>query len=669
MRLRLSQRFIVYIGAIMFAGISVLVLYDLHSNMKLLRDIGLSESERLSSAIFNDLYRSMSAGGGRAQNKVIINRYRKIEGVEDVRVIHGRGVDAQHGMDEDELPTDEHDRAALDGRPVSMVKSSPQGYSVARFVKPVVAGKECVGCHTARSGDVLGAISVKLSLHKYEWIIEKHTWNFIYWGGGIFIATCLFILYVVHKRLLVPIESLKRGAETFASGDLDYHIDINTGDEFEDTGRAFDNMAASLSRTTSSLKGLSEKHTKLVQMAVDAILLKDLDTDTFADANPAAAALTGYTVDELKFMKSSDIYARDRIGDYREAYRKLVHDGKVYIHESEVVRRDGTTVPVEIAASVFELDGRRYAQEIWRDLSERKALQEVIKKHVEELEETVRQRTEELNSSVSALEQAYIKLQDSEQRLIQSAKLISLGEMGAGIAHELNSPLAGILSITEVVMGRLGKDDPNYRLLEKMKDAAVRSKYIILDMLTYSRPVKHGFEPMFLNEAVRATLCLFVSEIKTSNIRIEEGFDLRLPRIFGNKGQIMEVLLNIIKNARDAMNGSGAISISTWAVHEEGGDYAVAEITDTGPGIPDEIKDKIFDPFFSTKEKGGGHNIGMGLSISQSIVKEHGGRIEVESTSKGATFRVFIPLYSEQNEATIGSEKDFSMAGSHPPGT
>ncbi|HXI10758.1 MAG TPA: ATP-binding protein, partial [Thermodesulfobacteriota bacterium] len=217
---------------------------------------------------------------------------------------------------------------------------------------------------------------------------------------------------------------------------------------------------------------------------------------------------------------------------------------------------------------------------------------------------------------------------------------------GAGIAHELNSPLAGILSLTEVLLGRTGKDDRNYFLLEKIKDAAVRSKYIIIDMMTYARPARGKFEPMWLNESIRATLCLFMSEIKSSSIRIVEKFDPELPKVYGNQGRVMEVILNIIKNARDAIGGSGEIYISTKTATEDGVEFSVAEIRDTGPGIPPGVMDKIFDPFFTTKEKGGGVNIGLGLSLSQSIIKEHGGKIEVENVpGGGASFKVFLPVY------------------------
>jgi signal transduction histidine kinase len=110
----------------------------------------------------------------------------------------------------------------------------------------------------------------------------------------------------------------------------------------------------------------------------------------------------------------------------------------------------------------------------------------------------------------------------------------------------------------------------------------------------------------------------------------------------------MEVVLNVLKNARDAMGGSGTIFISTGTVEENGNRYAMAEFRDTGAGIPDDLTDKIFDPFFTTKEKGGGHNIGLGLSLSLSIIKEHGGRIEAANSPEGgALFRIYLPVHME----------------------
>lgn len=651
MRLKLYARFNLYIGGILLVGMAALFYYDFRSNAYLLSEIGINEAQRLCSSIFDQLYTSMKLGGGRDQNRAIIERFmdEKISGVEEIRVIHGHSMDRQFGMEEDELPRSALERLALGGTPAREMVQGSHGYRQALVIEPFKAAPECTKCHIAAPGQTIGAISVKVSLKKYEEIIHKHRRNFLFWGGGILVLTSFSILLTVNKRLLKPLDALKTGTEALASGDLSHRVDVPAGDEIGELGAAFNDMASSLSAATTRLEDLGEKYSKLVQMAPDAIVVVDLATRKFIEANPAATVLTGYSRDELLNMRSVEMYSPETAEEYSRELKRWVHDGKGYLHDASLVKKDGFTVPIEIGASILELGSTKYVQEIWRDLSERKGFGETINRYVGELEETVKKRTAELNKTVIDLEVAYKRLQDSEQKFIQSAKLISLGEMGAGIAHELNSPLAGILSLTEVLLGRTGKDDRNYFLLEKIKDAAVRSKYIIIDMMTYARPAKGKFEPIWLNESIRATLCLFISEIKSSSIKVIENFDPELPKVYGNQGRVMEVILNIIKNARDALGGSGEIHISTKKVTEGAEEFSVAEIRDTGPGIPLGIMDKIFDPFFTTKEKGGGVNIGLGLSLSQSIIKEHGGRIEVENVAGGgASFRVFLPVYREE---------------------
>lgn len=648
MKLKISNRLNLYISAILFLGISALIYHDILSSERLLNEIGLSEAKRLGTTLFDQLYTSMRLGGGRNEDRAIVERVKDIEGVEEIRIIHGYPLDAQYGTEEDERPVDRYDLTALGGNTSSVIKKV-KGYTEARMVMPIFVRQECKGCHTGGVGAVSGAISVKISLKKYESVIAGHTRNFILWGVAIMGLTALSVLVTVRKRFLDPIEKLKEGTEALAEGDLGYRVNIKTKDELEDLGGAFNAMAGTLLAATVRLNDINEKYTKLVEMAADAILLKDIETLKFVDANSAASALTGYSREELFTLRTEDLYPSEKLTEYSKIFDRWIYDGKGYLHDGAVIRKDGFTVPVEIAASVLEIDGRRYIQEIWRDISERKGLEQTLRRQVDVLEDTVAERTFELNRSLKELEGAYKKLKDSEQILVQSAKLVSLGEMGAGIAHELNSPIAGILSITEAMLMKTQKDEQMRYMLEKIKDAAVRSKYIILDMLTYARPFKGQLEPIYINETLRATLTIFVSEIKTSAIEIIERFDPNLPKVNGNKGQLMEAMLNIIKNARDAMEGRGKIYISTATRTRDGLVSAVVEITDTGPGIPEEIRDRIFDPFFTTKEKGGGLNIGLGLSIAQSIVKDHGGSIEAESEpGKGATFRIMLPT-AEQN--------------------
>jgi len=278
-----------------------------------------------------------------------------------------------------------------------------------------------------------------------------------------------------------------------------------------------------------------------------------------------------------------------------------------------------------------------------------KIVEDELRSEIKVLEARLKERTERL-------EDATERLKISRQKMVESAKLISLGEMGAGIAHELNSPLAGILTIADVLLSRTDKDDRNYALLEKLRDAALRSKYIIIDMLSYARPFKGEPETIDMNDLLRSTLSLFISEINAASVEIRLDLAKSLPMILGSRGQLMEVVFNIMKNARDALGGYGSICLATSTAEENGRDGVAVNIRDTGPGIPAEVLERIFDPFFSTKDKGGGLNIGLGLSISKSIITGHGGSIRAENISGGgASFRIFIPAIPEANDKKADS--------------
>ncbi|GEM_PF-883417 len=653
--MNLSCRLGLYIGCIVLLGTVLLGYHNSVFHSGLVEDTGVNEAERLGRLIFENLYTSMMLGGGKEETMAIIERIRGVEGIEEVRIIRGQAVSRQFGIDVDRVPLDELDRAALMGSTVSAVEK--EGGWVARLVMPLYVKDECTGCHDAGPGEVSGAISVSLSLEDNREPLAKHERYFIVLGGVVFLGATASVLFTVRRRLVTPLTGLRKGAEALSEGDFSYRVGITSGDEMEEVGAAFDAMAARLHETTDRLKALSEKHSKLVEMAADAIILHEADTKRIVEANPAAEALTGYSRQELLGMDVEALYPKDRLDEYRMLRTRWLQDGKGYFVEAPIVRKDGSLTQVEVAASVVEFGKRVFLQEIWRDLSERKGFYETLRRYAEELEDKVEERTSELNRSLkemesckNELEEACRRLKESEKTLVQTVKMATLGELGAGIAHELNSPLAGILSITEVLLKRTDKEDPKHHLLEKIKDAAVRSKYIIEDLLTYSMPSRAQTRPTSLNDVVRATLSLFISEIKTKPLDITEEFDPDLPAVVANKGQLMEVFLNIMKNARDAMGGRGRLAVRTRAVEERGGRSAVVEVEDSGPGIPEEIRDRIFDPFFTTKEKGGGLNVGLGLSISHGIVKAHGGRIEVESEEgKGTLFRVILPAATDES--------------------
>jgi signal transduction histidine kinase len=219
--------------------------------------------------------------------------------------------------------------------------------------------------------------------------------------------------------------------------------------------------------------------------------------------------------------------------------------------------------------------------------------------------------------------------------LIQSEKLASIGQLAAGVAHELNNPLANISLNTEMLM-RNCKDEVSAKKLNVIAENVDQAARIVRDLLDFSREAKLELEFLDVNEVLVKALESLKYEIR--DIKIVDNLDPNLPRVLGDRVRLKQVFTNIISNALHAMDNGGVLSISTRADKK----FLEVRISDTGRGIPKEHLGKIFDPFFTTK--GVGKGTGLGLAISYSIVEKHGGLIEVESeVGKGTTFIIKIP--------------------------
>jgi PAS domain S-box-containing protein len=224
-----------------------------------------------------------------------------------------------------------------------------------------------------------------------------------------------------------------------------------------------------------------------------------------------------------------------------------------------------------------------------------------------------------------------------EEQMLQQERLASLGLLAAGVAHEINTPLTGISSYTQLLLEQ-GKGEAGGELLQKIEAQTQRASSITRSLLTLARPEPTEFESLDLNEAIRGVLQLFEPQVRGCGITLETCLDESLPAVRGNRGKLQQVFLNILLNARDAVERDGEIAVVTRARKGR----AIVEITDSGKGIAEEDLTRIFDPFFTTK--GRGHGTGLGLSITYGIVQEHHGRIHAESEPGGRTlFRVELP--------------------------
>ncbi len=238
-----------------------------------------------------------------------------------------------------------------------------------------------------------------------------------------------------------------------------------------------------------------------------------------------------------------------------------------------------------------------------------------------------------------------------QRKLIQSEKMAAVGMLAGGVAHEINNPLAGILAFTQLLKKELTRDDPSAPKawqddLQEIEGAANRCKQIVEDLLNFARP--HGESEMnsfSLSEEAEKILPMARLHLRHQNVVLVTEYEPDLSPVRGNAKRLQQVFLNLISNAAHSMPQGGEVKFKIRNSPDRA--FLWAEITDHGCGIPREDLKRIFDPFFSTKLPNGG--TGLGLSIGYSIIQDHGGRIEVESTEgQGSLFRVILPAHSEK---------------------
>ncbi len=227
-----------------------------------------------------------------------------------------------------------------------------------------------------------------------------------------------------------------------------------------------------------------------------------------------------------------------------------------------------------------------------------------------------------------------------EEQLQQREKLSSIGLLAAGVAHEVNTPLTGVSSYTQMLLGMFSENDPKHALLLKVRTQAERATNIVNNLLNFSRTGSATeFGEIDIARVLDDTLQLLEPQLRRNQIEILRSYDRDSPRVYGNSGKLQQVFTNLLLNARDAIPDGGRITISTSS--SEDGSLTI-EVADTGVGIAPENVAKIYDPFYTTK--GVGRGTGLGLAVSYGIVQEHTGHISVESTpGQGTSFRITLP--------------------------
>jgi two-component system NtrC family sensor kinase len=253
--------------------------------------------------------------------------------------------------------------------------------------------------------------------------------------------------------------------------------------------------------------------------------------------------------------------------------------------------------------------------------------------------------TETFNTMASSLKDRDDRLQEyAHQQIMKSDRLATLGQLAAGVAHEINNPLGAVLMYGHLSLEEMGAEDARRKNLEKVVAEATRCKNIVRGLLDFARQSEPNVEESDVNDILKRTLSLLQNQALFQNIQITTALSASLPRAMMDSGQIQQVFTNIILNAAEAMPGEGELTVASRTT--AGNEWIEIEFTDTGCGIPRENLEKIFDPFFTTKEVGRG--TGLGLAVSYGIIARHKGTVEVKSEpGKGTTFIVRLPLRME----------------------
>ena len=377
---------------------------------------------------------------------------------------------------------------------------------------------------------------------------------------------------------------------------------------------------------------LEDKFQNLFESSQDTLYFTSIE-GRFVDINPAGEKLFGYTRDELLELNILDIYEDKK---ERDKFQKEI-EGQGFVKDYEITfkRRDGATIDCSITSTIRkDRDGGVMGyQGIMKDVTDKKRM---------------------------------------EAQIVQSQKMEAIGALAGGMAHNFNNILVGIMGYSEYLLSRVEEDAPEYKALKTIFDGTVRASELTGQLLNVARGEEFCPTKLYLNDVVRRVLPL-ISGTFDKSIEIKTDLDNSLEVIDGDIGQLEQCILNLCINARDAMPTGGKLIIETsnqsldenfvrTHLGAQVGDYVILSVSDTGIGISHEVKEHIFEPFYTTKEHKGG--TGMGLSTVYGIVKRHGGIVTVYSeVGEGSLFRLYFPVVSGNVEKSFSTKKKGESGG------
>ena len=450
-------------------------------------------------------------------------------------------------------------------------------------------------------------------------------------AGGFVLASALAALLVLEwvRRTLRPVHDLALAAERVAEGDLREPVPVRSLDEIGRVAMAFNRMIDQLRQSRERLVSREQLSTGVIFAAQDAIVVMDPQRRITA-LNPKAETLIGFPMADVRGKKIDTFFGEPKA---LERLRETVRSGRSATEfETEMIVRSGNRIPINLSVGALEGSDGETAAFV-----------------------AVARDTRRVRELLSNLRDANKKLQEAQSQIMRTARLAAVGQIAAGVAHELNNPLGGILGFAQVIRARLKRgsavapeDLDSY--LARVEQGVLRCRRIVEKLRRFAFSEKVAVERIDLNEIVQGALDLVSAQGAIGGANVLRSPWPERVEVMGDDRQLQQALINVLVNACQAVSPPKArIEIATAIGADGSRPIATLTVRDNGLGITSANLSQVFDPFFTTRSPGEGE--GLGLSVAYAIVRDHGGRIDIESREGvGTVVRLELPLAPQAGE-------------------
>lgn len=491
--------------------------------------------------------------------------------------------------------------------------------------KPVIMEAQCLICHGDPSyapkslieiygkehgfyrkiGNVAGVESVAIPVEEAFHQITQSAFLIFVLGLSGMAVTFLILNYFHYVVLIKPLRKINTFFKSVISGEkgLDVTFEVRGDDEISEAVRSFNQMISHLKSSQDELISSEMKYRRIFEGSKDAIVLIDC-AGPIRDVNHSGVELWGYESKEefIKNVSLNHLFSKEEA--LKDFLSRIEKDEFVKDYETILRKKDGGEIIALITATLRkDADNHICGYEcIVKDITERRRM---------------------------------------EERIREADKLASVGQLAAGVAHEINNPLTIILGYVRLLLKKKDLYDGVKEDLEVIHRNAQMCKKVVEDLLSFSRNKKPQFIEVDINNSLESVISVLENQFSQNGIFIVRDYDPSIPPMTLDIDKMKQVYMNLLMNASQSMDSGGKIHIATRYDKLKQG--ALIVFSDNGCGIPRNIQPKIFEPFFTTK--GPGKGTGLGLAVSYGIVKEHQGEISFESEEgRGTTFKIWLPI-------------------------